>query len=369
MTRLVPLVAAISALTMAACGSGAAPGPASTAPSVAPATASAKPAGSAGAASGAASAKPAASAAANVPASAKPAASGLTKVKAAYSQTSAVQGEMYVAVDLGIFAKHGIDIDLTQVAGTAQVPAMVAGELQFGTPGGNELVNSILGGAPIVAIGVNSNYPMLSLYGGKGVTDLKDVVGKSVAVTSAGSTTDAGAHVFLKHFGLDKQVKYQAAQTNEGVLAVLQRGDAAAGVFSPPTTIIASNAGLKELVNGPELGDPFVHAAISVTRDYLKANPDTVKRFMEAYLEGWAYAINPANADQMTKTIAKWTKSDEATAKASYDYVLKGWSKDKVPAVSEKGMETVMSIVDNPKVASAKPSDFYDNSLINSLAK
>ncbi len=301
--------------------------------------------------------------------SAKPAASGLTKVKGAYSQISAAQGAMYIAIDQGFYAKHGLDVELTQVAGTQQIPAMTAGELQFGTPGGNELVSSVLAGAPMVGIAVSSNYPLQSLYGGKGVKDVREVAGKAVAITTAGSTSEAGAKIFLRHYGLEKQVSYQPAGTVQGVLAVLEKGEAAAGVTSPPTTILMEKAGLVELVNGPKLGEPMVHAAIIVTRDYLKNNPDLIKRYLQAYIEGWQFATNRANEPAMIRSLAKWTKSDDDVAKASYEYVVEAWQRDKIPAFSDKAIENIMSIVDNPKAKDAKASDFYDNSLIVSLAK
>src|SRR5437660_1268469 len=94
------------------------------------ATSSSAPAAKPSTASAAASAQPASSASAT----AKPAAIGLTKIKAAYSQVSAAQGALYITIDNGIFAKYGLDVDLSQVAGTQQVPALQAGELQIGTP-------------------------------------------------------------------------------------------------------------------------------------------------------------------------------------------------------------------------------------------
>ena len=354
-------------VVLAACGGGSA-APATSAPA---SSTAAKPATSA-----AASAKPATSAAPSKPAastagssSAKPAASGLITIKNAYSQTSAVQGPIYAASDQGFFKKYGLDVQISQVSGTAQVPAMTAGELQIGTPGGQELVSADLGGASLVMIAVTSNYPLFSIYGAKGVNDIKDLSGKAVAVTTAGSSTDAAAKLYLRHFNLEKQVKIQPAGTIEGVLAVIEKGDAAGGVISPPTTVKASQAGLKELVNGPKLGVPELHSGISVTRDYLKQHPDIVKSYLQGYLEGWDFVTNPANEASVIKTLAKWTKTDEATAKASYDYAFLGWSKDKVPDVNPKAIESVLSLVDNPKAKDAKAADFFDNSLIDSLAK
>jgi len=175
--------------------------------------------------------------------------------------------------------------------------------------------------------------------------------------------------VILRHFGLDKQVKIQPAATNEGILAVIERGDAAAGIMSPPTNVKASQDGLKELANGPQLGVPMVHAGVTVTRDYLKNNPNVVKAFVQGYLEGWTFAIDPANKAAMVATIEKWTKTDAATATAAYDFVFPAWAKDKVPAVNPAALQTILDITDNPKAQTAKPDQFIDNSLIQAASK
>jgi NitT/TauT family transport system substrate-binding protein len=342
--------------TLSACG-GAASTPTAAPASSAPAAPVSKPAA-------ASSTSPASASAAG-----SAAASGLTKIKAAYSQTSAVQGPMYLAADQGFFRKYGLDVEISQVAGTQQVPAMTAGELQFGTPGGNELVSADLGGASLVMIAVASNYPVFSMYGAKGVNDVKDLAGKSVAITTAGSSTDAAAKIYLQHFGLDKQVKTQPAATIEGILAVVEKGDVAAGVVSPPTTVLADKAGLKELVNGPKLGVPMTHSGVTVTRDYLKSKPDVVKGFLQGFLDGWNFSLNPANEAAVEQTIAKWTKTDADTAKAAYQYTQPAWARDKVPSVNTEGLQNVINLVDNPKAKDAKPDQFIDNTLVLGLAK
>ncbi len=48
----------------------------------------------------------------------------------------------------------------------------------------------------------------------------------------------------------------------------------------------AQHAGLKELVNVTEQNIPMIHAALASTKDYVKAEPDNVRRFLQAYLEG-----------------------------------------------------------------------------------
>jgi ABC-type nitrate/sulfonate/bicarbonate transport system substrate-binding protein len=331
-------------LAMAACGPAAAP-------------AATSPAGSTAAA---ASARPGASAA-------SPPASGLIKLKAAYSQVTSSQGVLYTAVEQKFFERYGLEVDASQVGGTQQPPAMQAGEVQFGTPGGNELISASVGGVPMVMIASATNVPVVSLWGAKGINDVKDLAGKTIAVTSIGSATDAAAQIFLQQYGLNQQVKRQAAGTSEAVLAVVLHGDAAAGLFAPPTSVEAERSGLKELINGPKSGVPFVQSGVSVTQDYLKSNPDIVKRYLQGYYDAWKFCTDPANEAAVEQTLAKWTKSDLAAAKVGYDYLLPAWKREGMPMVSIEGLKSIAAISDNPKARGANVSQFVDNSLLESL--
>lgn len=330
-------------LLLAACASG--PAPAAPSQTTAPVT----------------SAKPAASAA-------SAAASGLIEVKTAYSQVTASQGVLYVAIERKFFERYGLAVSARQIGGTQQVPALETGDLQFGTPGGNELITANAGGEPLVMIASSSNVPVLSLYGAKGVTDINQLAGKAVAVTTAGSATDAAADIFLRHYGLEKQVKRQPAGTSQAILAVLLKGDAAGGILAPPTSTKAEEAGMKQLVNGPTLGVPFVEAGTAVTRTFLQSKPDIVKRYLQGYYSAWKFATDRANEAAVEETIAAWTKSDMKTAKIAYDYLLPAWQQKGMPMVSLDGLKSVVAVSANPKAKEVDLQQVVNNSILDAIA-
>ncbi len=277
------LPVALCALALAACGGGAAApassspaAPASSAPVSKPAAAASAPAKPVASGSASASAKPAGSAAA----------SGLTRVKLAFSQVSAAATPIYVAADQGFYQKHGLDVSIGQIAGPQQVPAMTSGEIQFGTPGGNEVADADLSGASLVMLATASNVPLFSLNAPKSTTDAQQLAGKSVAITTAGSSTEAAAKIFLTRYGLLDKVKLQPSGQMQGVLAAVEQGTAAGGILSPPSTGIANQQGFPELINGPKLGELMVHSSVGVTRDYLKSHTDVVKQMLQAYQGG-----------------------------------------------------------------------------------
>lgn len=290
-------------------------------------------------------------------------------VKGAYAQASSVQGALYIGRENGFFERHGVDIQLSQIGGTQQVAALLSGELQFGALGANEVANADLRGADLVMIATCSDLPIFSLYANKKYTSVPELAGQSVGVTTAGSATDAAAHLFLKQFDmLDKVKIIPAGGTVPAILAAMDQGNIAGGILSPPTTSRAEDAGYAELVNGAKLGVPMNHSGIAVSRAYLKDHTDEVKNFLMGYQEAWTYAASPANKAGVLAVLAQYTQSDERLAEISYQAMIPIWSGSKTPRVNPQAVQNLLQVSGVADAASANPEQFFDDSLIDSVA-
>jgi ABC-type taurine transport system substrate-binding protein len=372
-------VAALAALALlsAACGSGSTAAPAAQAvpptavpavqavppPTAAPAPAARQPAAPATTAAPAAAAP---NAVATVPA-ARPATS--VSLKGAFAQASSVQGVLYVAREKGFFANHGLDVQLSQVGGTQQVAALVSGDIQFGGLGANEVANADLRGADLVMIATCSDLPIFSLFANKKYASVPELAGQSIGVTTAGSATDAAAHLFLKQFDmLDKVKILPAGGTVPSILAAMDQGNIAGGVLSPPTTARAEEAGYAELVNGARLGVPMNHSGIAISRSFLKDHADDVTNYLAAYAEAWTFSANPANKADVVAILAQYTQSDDRLAEIGYEAILPIWTANKTPRVNPQAVANLLQVSGVPEAATARPEQFFDNSLIDSVA-
>jgi ABC-type nitrate/sulfonate/bicarbonate transport system substrate-binding protein len=306
-------------------------------------------------------------AAATTPAPSKPAAT--ITVKGAYAQASSVQGALYIAREKGMFARHGLDVELSQIGGTQQVAALLSGELQFGALGANEVANADLRGADLVMIATCSDLPIFSLYANKKYTSVPELAGQSIGVTTAGSATDAAAHLFLRQFDmLDKVKILPAGGTVPAILAAMDQGNIAGGILSPPTTARAEDAGYAELVNGARLGVPMNHSGIAVSRSYLKDHMDEVKNFLAAYQEAWTYAADAANKADVIAVLAQYTQSDNRLAEIGYQAMVPIWTGNKTPRVNPQAVSNLLQVSGVPEAATANPDQFFDDSLIDSIA-
>ena len=310
---------------------------------------------------------PAAAPAPPAPVGASPATT--VTVKGAFAQASSVQGALYVAREKGLFANHGLDVQLSQVGGTQQVAALLSGELQFGALGANEVANADVRGADLIMIATCSDLPIFSLYANKKYTSVPELAGQSIGVTTAGSATDAAAHLFLKQFNMLDSVKIlPAGGTVPAILAAMDQGNIAGGVLSPPTTSRADDAGYGELVNGAKLGVPMNHSGIAVSRSYLKDHAEEVKNFLTAYQEAWTYAADPANKADVVAVLAQYTQSDDRLAEISYGAMVPIWSGNKTPRVNPQAVANLLQVSGVPEAATANPDQFFDDSLIDSIA-
>ncbi len=106
---------------------------------------------------------------------------------------------------------------------------------------------------------------------------------------------------------------------------------------------------------------------MATTRDYIKKRPDTVRRFIRAYVEGSHYNLtNPKGAQ---KVLQKYLAiKDDKSVQESYNEIVAKLTL-KVPYPTERGIQLYLDQlkIKNPKAAQAKPSDFTDVSFLKEL--
>ncbi|HEX6513350.1 MAG TPA: ABC transporter substrate-binding protein, partial [Chloroflexota bacterium] len=324
--------------------------PSSAAPSAKPAAsanaaASVKPAASGPAASGPAASGPVASSkpAGSASAAASPAASGLLPIKMVYAQNAATQEIIFTAKEGGFWAENGLDVAMTRVGGTAQVPAITSGEAQFANTGAAEVTSAVLNGAPIIMIGTLSDLPVFNLYANKKYSSVDQLAGQSIGITAAGASTDFEARLILRKYNLEGKAKIApAGGTFPTILAAMETGGIAAGVIGPPFTAEAGRK-FNTLVDGLTLG-PMNVSGLAATNDYLKTHGDVARQFLRGYTQAWNFAADKANKDQVVKWIAKWTESSPEDAAIGYDEMGRVLATTKVPAVDPASVAAILSV-------------------------
>jgi NitT/TauT family transport system substrate-binding protein len=293
-----------------------------------------------------------------------------TPVRINWTAVTGAQSGMFMAQQEGLFKKNGLDVELLHIASSSRgIQAILAGELAFSYMDGVNLVQANLKGANIALVAGSTNRQVFSLMAKPEIKKIADLKGKKIGITRVGSSTHTSALFALNSGGL-KQNDYQILPLVEvpNILTALIAGQVDAGVVSPPTNSRARKAGFNELMNLAKDGPEFVSVAIGSSRNYIRANEDTVRRVVRAYSEGVRIFRNnkPAALRMIQKYLhVKETEIAEDTYNQFRDTI------EYPPYVTRKGMEAVLTDLANsdPAAKNAKPEDFLDMRFVAELDK
>jgi sulfonate transport system substrate-binding protein len=204
------------------------------------------------------------------------------------------------------FAKDGISIVWVQSAGSNKALEFLnAGSIDFGSTAGSAALVARINGNPIKSIYVYSRPEWTALVTAKDskIATVADLRGKRVAVTRG---TDP--HIFLVRALLgaglsEKDITPVLLQHADGKTALI-RGDVDAWAGLDPMMAQA------EIEDGAKLffRDPAANTwgILNVREQFLKDNPDVVRRVLATYEEARKYSV--ANYDDLKKTFIAVTK-------------------------------------------------------------
>lgn len=291
----------------------------------------------------------------------------LLPLRASYSSIGGAFAPLWIAQDKGLFTKYGLAVDLKYILSATGTQALFSGSIDIVNPA-TEIIEAGLGGQRVAFIVGILNRAVLSVYSKPELRQLSDLRGKVLGVTLPGSTTDLTAKILFQQAGMapGKDVQVTHLQGMPDIITALIQGRIDAGVVSAPTTLKLRQAGFKELVDVAARNVPMIHAGLATTRDFIKNNPDKVRRYVQAYVEGTKIArTDPETAKQI---IGKYTKTEnKEDLDETYNTYAKVW--ETAPYVSPAGMQTLLNFSVNPAGKNAKPEQFIDNSFVAELEK
>ena len=291
----------------------------------------------------------------------------LLPLRATYSSIGGAFAPLWIAQDKGPFTKYGLAVELKYILSATGTQALFSGSVDIVNPA-TEIIEAGLGGQRVAFIVGILNRAVLSVYSKTELRQLSDLRGKVMGVTLPGSTTDLTAKILFQQTGLvpGRDVHVTHLQGMPDIVTALTQGRIDAGVVSAPTTLKLRQAGFKELVDVGARNVPMIHAGLATTRDFIKSNPDKVRRYVQAYVEGTKIArTEPEIAKQV---IAKYTKTEnKEDLDETYNTYVKVW--EAAPYVSPAAMQTLLNFAVNPAGKTAKPEQFIDNAFVAELEK
>ena len=154
------------------------------------------------------------------------------------------------AKERGYYRQEGLDVNFVLMPAAIASRALIAGNVDFATVGGSALTAS-LGGAPLRLLFSSFNRSLFWLYSRPDISEVKDLKGKKVGVSSIGSGPDSMLRDLLRTHGLQggKDVAILAVGVDSSRYASLANNVTDAVVLSTPYNFAAQDAGFRELVS------------------------------------------------------------------------------------------------------------------------
>ena len=293
----------------------------------------------------------------------------LKKVRAAFTAFAYANPPFWIAKDLRVFEKYGLDVELVYVGGARNIQALIGGSIDFSQAGGASVVSAAAQGAEVVILGTVFRRLIFAVHATPQIKDLSDLKGKNMAVGTVGGNSYFAGLLFLSRVGLvpNKDVVFRAVSGTPEVLSALQHGQVQVGVLSPPSTSIASRMGFRQIFDIASLDLPFPTISVASTRRFTQENPETILNVLRATSEAiYLYKTQP---EQTLPVVAKYMRvpKDDPALRESYETY--GQQLDQNLRPSPEGIKFILDFLAEQRlpVKTKNPADFVDFRFVSKL--
>ena len=289
--------------------------------------------------------------------------SAAESVKISYSAISWLMTPVWMAEELGLFKKNGLDAQLIYIPSSpTSVQALLGGSVEVITPGSSGVVIAAARGVPVIAVAASTRRAPFTLFTNPEITKPEELKGKVMGVTRFNSTTHMLTVLILRKLGL------------ESFVSVRQMGDVPAMHQALEQRIIAgmvSSYGPKSshraLTDAVQLDIPYAGSMMTVTRSFLQDHRDTVERVLRAYVEGMAAFLN--QKVMAKKILVKYMRRDQPDfLEETYDTASKYL--EPVPRVDPRIVPAILGFAGMKDVdVDEVTAKVIDNSVLDKLQR
>jgi len=276
----------------------------------------------------------------------------------------------YVADKVGFFAQNGLQVDqIVTGSSAASAQQLTAGSVDIAEVSTTQLIEAILGGAPIVSFLNRSNNAPYLILGKKGLSSIAQLRGKTIIVGGPNDVTLVFMNTVLAAYKLTPEdVTYTFAGGTSERFAALLSGTVDASILLPPFSFRAESAGYPVLDRVQKYFPVFPFDTFSVRVEYAKKNPDVVVAFAKSILQAVAWLYNPPNRSKAIELLAQVTNVSPDDASKTYDFFI-----TQVKYYHRTGImtnETLAPVIstllgmDQIKPPAPDAARFYDNTFV-----
>jgi ABC-type nitrate/sulfonate/bicarbonate transport system substrate-binding protein len=227
----------------------------------------------------------------------------------------------WAAQSQGFFAKHGLAVDMKVSPGSEVLRQGLAdGKWQIGHAAFDNAVAMVdVAKVDIVGvIGGDNSFNHLIVQPEIGT--VKDLRGKTVVVDALDTAYAFQLYDILEKNGLKKgdYAPKSVGATFKRLAAMQQDKTASATIINAPFSILAVKSGLKDMGPVKTVIGPYQATAGFTLRSWAKEHPDTLVKYLQAYIEGLRWSLDPKNKEAATAILAEHLKLTPEVAAECY---------------------------------------------------
>ena len=290
-------------------------------------------------------------------------------LKVPFAALSPNYAPLWIADQAGLFKKYGLDVQLIYIsAGSVIVPAILSGQVDIANMSSAPALTAWARGAELSAVGVTSNRLLHVIMTRSSIKRPEDLKNKKIGGDRYGSLSDLILREALRYYKLVPDRDVAVIQTG-GLperLGALKVGAVDGAIVTGDTALEAEKLGFHKLIDLSQLPIRYPSSTIIVSKSFLAAKRDTVKRF----LRGWIEGIKIAKTDK-EYTISVMQKFLKTSDRSVLDKIFEIYKTvhEKVPTPDPKLMAVALKqlAATIPQTNQLKVEDFTDQSLIAEL--
>ena len=297
------------------------------------------------------------------------------QIKMSVAQTGVNPGTSlyFIAQKENLFAKHGLEVKITETTTPAAVQAMLGGSVELTLGAGPAFTSATLEGAPqFVLISSWINVFPYYLVARKEIGKISDLKGKTGHVGATfGSAPDVALRFGLSKLGIDPEKDVKLVQMPRpdwiNVIAQIEKGDVQFSVLPPPYDRMGEKKGFHTLYALPDLGLQWQQAGEWVLKSTVAKNRDQILRFERALAD--SIKVYFTQKDKTVGYLMEFLGSNKEDTEYAWQAFAK-WADRNPRPKTEAIKNTLLAIsATTPAAAKADPAAFIDASIVDQLLK
>jgi len=303
------------------------------------------------------------------------AAQAITKVIMTSGSFSEREAAMYVAQDLGIFRRYGLELTFVTVRnGPVGMAALASGETQLHS---GSATGAVLGaaaeGMDLVFVAGIINKLIGNIMASPTIKMPADLKGKVIAVTSASGGSWMFTTMALEYWGLDAKrdgisfrVLGDESVRSQALLNETVAATHLGYTFSAPLI----SKGFTNLGDLAKLPIPFQSTGVLTTRRYMNSHPEIIENVLRGVVDALQFVEKPENKPAVLKSLMKGLRlKNIEQAMEGYDTLANIYEKKIYPRAD--GVRNVIRLLGqtNEKIRKLKAEELVDDRFVRKLEK